>query len=316
MKSRIISLIVIFAILAISHLCVFAQEIILKQTRDNLEILYNQKRVLLYNFETNKLKPYIKELYTLDGRNILLDAPPDHLHHHGLMYAITVNGINFWEETATSGVEYPVRIYGNRTVANDRLKYAEFNNEIYWIARSNRFAASDVKNAFLIENRKLRLIIDAENDVLMVDWTGNFRVGDFAEKVTLSGTDYHGLGLRFVREFDKVAKHFNPANLPYPTGGKHDLIETPWAGVYSKLGDKPVTTAMFTHPDVRGSSVYFCMIDPFAYLSATQGINKKPLVYSKGDNFTVRYLIVVSGSELSVEKLSQIRKNWIEGKYD
>lgn len=302
--------------IVISSFSLFAQAITLNQTHDSVEILYAQKRVMLYVFGTNQLKPYVKELYTMDGRNILLDAPPDHLHHHGLMYAITVNGINFWEETATSGVEYPVKIYGNKSVATGGIKWAEFNHEINWVARSNIFAGIDAKNAFLIENRKLKVIIDEGNDVIILDWTGNFKVGDFAEKVTLSGTDYHGLGLRFVREFDKVAKHFNPANLPYPTGGKHDLIETPWAGVYCNLGGKPVTIAMFTHPDVAGKSVYFSMIDPFAYLSATQGINKEPLVYSKGDNFTIRYLVVISGNELSLEKLGQIRKNWIEGKYD
>ena len=31
------------------------------------------------------------------------DAPSDHLHHHGLMFAVQVNEVNFWEERGTPG---------------------------------------------------------------------------------------------------------------------------------------------------------------------------------------------------------------------
>ena len=44
--------------------------------------------VLQYRYGDVPFKPYIKELYTPGGLNILLDAPPDHLHHHGLMFAL------------------------------------------------------------------------------------------------------------------------------------------------------------------------------------------------------------------------------------
>ena len=44
---------------------------------------------------TNQFKPYVRELYSLNGVNLLRDAPADHLHHHGLMYTIRVNDLNF-----------------------------------------------------------------------------------------------------------------------------------------------------------------------------------------------------------------------------
>lgn len=292
------------------------QTIQVRSTDKSVEVLYDQKRVMLYVFGTDQLKPYVKELYTLDGRNILLDAPPDHLHHHGLMYAITVNGINFWEETEKSGVEYPLSSISSKSVKNDRITFAEFTHEINWVSRTNRDSGFDKRFAFLIENRTLRLIVEQNSKTVLLEWTGRFKVGDFADKVILTGTDYHGLGLRFERGFDKVTKHFNPKNLPYPTGGKHDLIETPWAAVHCAYKDKPITVAMFTHPDVAGDSIYFSMIEPFAYLSATQGINKKPLVYSKGESFSIRYLILLNENELTARDLNQIMKDWIDGKYD
>ncbi len=64
----------------------------------------------MYAFATNQFKPYVRELYTLRGENVLRDAPPDHLHHHGLMYAVWVNGINFWEERGAPGFEQHVEL--------------------------------------------------------------------------------------------------------------------------------------------------------------------------------------------------------------
>ena len=68
-------------------------------------IIYNGTPLLVYAFDPQKYKPYVKELRTIRGDNVLRDAPFDHLHHHALMYGIRVNGINFWEETAGNGVE-------------------------------------------------------------------------------------------------------------------------------------------------------------------------------------------------------------------
>ena len=54
---------------------------------------YKQQRLLVYAFDPLKFKPYVKELASLGGTNILRDAPSDHLHHHGLMYAVAVKGV-------------------------------------------------------------------------------------------------------------------------------------------------------------------------------------------------------------------------------
>ena len=76
-----------------------------KPDRGELEVKYKGGKLLVYAFATNQFKPYVRELYTLRGENVLRDAPPDHLHHHGLMYAVCVNGINFWEERGMPGFQ-------------------------------------------------------------------------------------------------------------------------------------------------------------------------------------------------------------------
>ena len=68
-------------------------------------ITYEGKPVMVYEFDPQKFKPYVKALNTLRGYGVLRDSPSDHLHHHALMYGIKVNGVNFWEETTGCGVQ-------------------------------------------------------------------------------------------------------------------------------------------------------------------------------------------------------------------
>ncbi len=93
-----------------------------KTDRGELEVQFKGRKLLVYAFATNQFKPYVRELYTLRGENVLRDAPPDHLHHHGLMYAVYVNGINFWEEKGTPGFEKHVEL--PRSHCQDRRQWA------------------------------------------------------------------------------------------------------------------------------------------------------------------------------------------------
>ena len=72
-------------------------------------ITHQGRRLMVYSMAPEKYKPYVKELYSLKGLNLLRDAPHDHLHHHALMYGIRVNGLNFWEETSGCGIQRPAQ---------------------------------------------------------------------------------------------------------------------------------------------------------------------------------------------------------------
>ena len=65
------------------------------------------RTVLEYRTTPSPMKPYVRELFSPGGVQVVRDAVPDHKHHHGLMFAVGVNGVNFWEETPTAGTEKP-----------------------------------------------------------------------------------------------------------------------------------------------------------------------------------------------------------------
>ncbi|HEX2973778.1 MAG TPA: DUF6807 family protein, partial [Tepidisphaeraceae bacterium] len=74
------------------------------QSDDHAVTITNkQQLVLQYQFNPVPFKPCIQQFLSPAGVNILRDAPPDHAHHHALMFAIAADGVNFWEEVAPAG---------------------------------------------------------------------------------------------------------------------------------------------------------------------------------------------------------------------
>ena len=77
-----------------------------------------------------------------------------------------------------------------------------------------------------------------------------------------------------------------------------------------------VALAMFGRKDnAGGDAVFFTMLDPFAYLSATQGLDKKPLEYSAGDKFSLSYLLTVYSENKSPEFLRRRSERWEKEHY-
>jgi hypothetical protein len=270
--------------------------------------------VLVYVYAPSQFKPYVKELYTLSGDNVLLDSPPDHLHHHALMYAITVNGINFWEEATDPGYQRSLKDPDAAvSLRLDGSPQAIITHQLFWVARTNANLPEPQPAAVLIENRTLLIGVNAATEELSVHWQSDFKVGPAAASVTLSGSDYHGLGVRFPRSWDRVARHSNSQNAPYPTQGRRDVVDARWSAVAHTVEGRPQMLAVFAHPDQAGSSKFFSMLEPFTYLSATQGLDKNPLKVDAGGTFRLKYLVTVYPAVKSQEFLAARYQDWLKG---
>ncbi len=250
--------------------------------------------LLVYTFAPDQFKPYVRELAPPGGRNVLRDSPADHKHHHGLMYAIRVNGINFWEETPGAGHEKPVgkpsievgEGYGGRPRALLR-------HRIHWVAEADANREDTESEALLIEDRTLSLTVDESTGEAALRWHSEFQVGPKAPEVTLTGSNYNGLGLRFAQELDPAARHLIGGRTLDLGGTRQDVSPARWGAVQFKAADAPATIALFGSPRNAGEARYFSMASPFAYLAATQGLDQKPIRYRQGDQFSLDYLITV-----------------------
>ncbi len=258
-------------------------------------VTYEGRVVCVYAFAPTQKKPYVRALATIDGFNILRDSPADHKHHHGLMYAIPVNGVNFWEETPGSGVEKPMVVLANTiATAPDGRPRAVFRHRIDWVAEGDAPRADPDTASLLIEDRTLSLTVDPSSQEVALGWHAEFRPGPGLQKVVLTGSDYNGLGMRFQADLDPVARHLIAGTQPDRDGTRKDATSGGWGAVLFDTPDRPVTVAVFGSPgNARGAPRFFSMRKPFTYLAATQSLDREPLVYRAGDRFVLDYLVTV-----------------------
>ena len=266
--------------------------------RREVEIRFKGKRILLYAFATNQFKPYVKELYSLSGENILRDAPDDHLHHHGLMYAIRVNGVNFWEETGEPGRQRSMRITLHKTTSDS----AAFTEVIEWTANNSNIP-------LLYETRTISVSVPPGDNEVALDWRSVFQVG--AAKVRLSGSAYNGLGLRLPESFDHVAVHQNSEGLPYTADAKWDVTPAHWSAVTGTINKTETMIALFETSSNGGETRFFTMLNPFAYLSVTQNLEQQPLEYKPGQRFEIRYLLTIYSESKSRAFLDARHQQWL-----
>ena len=267
-------------------------------------ICHKGQSLLVYSFGPQKCKPYVKELATLGGRNVLRDAPLDHLHHHGLMYAIKVNGVNFWEEKKDPGTQ--------KTIETSKPEFdaskAVLRQTLHWIAPND--AAP-----LLIERRTITLQVNESAKEVALRWQADFQVGSKTNIVTLTGANYHGLGMRFIQDFDPILKHLNDDGVA-SANGKQEVARHKWSAGLVDAPSGPVTVALFGHSsNTRGDAAFFTMgPKPFAYISATQNLDKEPLVYKTGETFSLDYLVTLYPELKTTDVLNARWQRWEKSK--
>ncbi|BFU96434.1 MAG: hypothetical protein NTNFB02_31560 [Nitrospira sp.] len=276
-----------------------------------LSISYQDRPVLTYAHATGQFKPYIKALFDLSGYNVLLDAPSDHLHHHGIMYAVMVNGINYWQEREDTGFQRSVRIEKQQTGVDERGRpYASFVDVIEWLAPTAR-STVDGGEPILHEGRTITVTVDENNREVAVQWSSDFVVGARVKSAVLTGDPYNGLGLRLSRDFDSRVVHRNAEKTLDPRRGDPNILKVRWSAASVSLPVRESTVAVFGDQANRlGDPVFFLMYEPFAYISATQALDKGKLEYESGAHYRLNYLVTTYPKIQSSEFLRLRGEEW------
>lgn len=276
-----------------------------------VSISYQDRPVLIYAHSARQFKPYIKALFDLSGYNVLLDAPSDHLHHHGIMYAVMVNGINYWQEREDTGFQRSLRIEEQRTGLDDRgLPYASFVNVIEWLDLTGR-GTDEGGKPILHERRTITVTVNENTGEVATQWSADFLVGARVKSVVLTGDPYNGLGLRLSRDFDSRVVHRNAEKELNPRQGDPNISQARWSAASVTLPTHDSTVAVFGDPANRlGDPVYFLMYEPFAYISATQALDKSALEYESGSHYRLNYLITIYPEMKSSEFLRLRGEEW------
>ncbi len=231
-----------------------------------------------YRYNEVPFKPYLQELRTPSGINILRDSPFDHKHHHSLMFAVAVEGVNFWEEKEGHGRQQHAGIKAAFVGELGGTACAAFTERLAWMHGNQ---------PLLTETRTIRLLRDPAGKATLLSWTAALQPWEFGLRpnsarlasVTLSGANYFGLGMRFLTSMDKTGRFLN-ADGGEGVAGTNDK-RSRWCAYSADAEGKAVTVAMFDHPsNVRHPATWFTMLEPFSYLCVTLGLHHEPLILS------------------------------------
>lgn len=253
--------------------------------------------LLTYNQKNITYKPYVVELFTPTGVNVLRDQVPDHLHHHGLMMALNVNGINFWEETAGCGYQV-TEIFGGQTDGS-------LAGELQWMD-----AARVVR--VLTEKREIKSCRVPQCEAALTTWTSVCSVPTGQTSMRVAGQHYYGLGMRFVQSMDNNGEFVYAGGEPGPIfRGDERLTESPWCAYRSAVEGKPVTVAMFDDPGNPRPATWFTMKEHFAYLSATMRLHETPLEVTADKPMTLRYGVALWDGHRSNSEIETLYQLWL-----
>ncbi len=262
--------------------------------------------VLRYQLLQRPAKPYVEQLFSPGGVNMLRDSPADHKHHHGLMFAVAVDGLSFWQEHSHYGVQKHRSLGDVKTFVRDGLTWAAFTQQLDWVDPKS-------EKPLLHERRTIEVCRTKKPKATLLIWRTCLQPPQGKDSVTLTGSNYYGLGMRFVESMDKVGRFFNADGKDgRPARDSQRLVRSRWCAYTAPADGKPVTVAIFDHPEnPRHPAVMFTMPKRFAYLSATLNLWKEPLVIKAGQPLTLQYAVVLCDGHVEPAQIEQLYQEWI-----
>jgi len=254
----------------------------------------------------NPFKPYIQKLTTPGGVNFIRDNVADHLHHHGLMMAVFVNGVDFWAETEACGSQKPAGeaapIAAKAGLGKGIDRVGGFTLPLVWQKGSPELA----------EKRTVELLEMKEPAATLVRWQSQFSVPEGRKQSTLTGSHYTGLGMRFLASMDAVGTFFNADGVEGEiVRGEERNLKSTWCAYTADADGKPVTVAIFSHPGNIRPATFFTMAKGFAYMSATLNLHKEPLQIEAGKPVVLNYGVAAWDGKVDKQVIDNAYKQFL-----
>ncbi len=259
-----------------------------------------------YRYADVIYKPYIKQLFTPGGINVLLDSPYDHKHHRGLMFAVAAQGSGFWIEERSEGRELH-RSFKTSTADAAGTSGVAMIEALEWVN-----PAGDV---LVREERSVAAHAAEGIDATLLTWRTKLASADADKPLTLRGDHYYGLGMRFVRAMDRGGKFLYPEGTAKGVLVRGDEYVTPadWCAYTARTEGKEVTVALFSSPaNPRHPTHWFTMTQPFAFMGATLNLWKQPMTLDKGATLNLCYGVAAWDGAATAEQIGRMYQRWLE----
>jgi hypothetical protein len=263
---------------------------------DAVPVKCGDKTILTYMRGPAPFKSYVQALYTPSGVNVIRDQVADHIHHHGLMFALTVNGTDFWIETDKCG---------KQVSTFNKSRDGGVVDLIDWTAPDGK--------VLLKERRVVRAALPKPDGPAVVTWRMKLEAPE-GRPATLTGSHYAGLGMRFQASMDKIGTFFNSSGQPGELiRGEEHNVPANWCAYAAECDGKPVTVALFSDPEnARHPTTFFTMPVGFAYQSATLNVYREPLTIAPGKPLGLRYGVALWDGKVGADQVEAAYKEWLQ----
>jgi hypothetical protein len=268
-------------------------------------ISVDHRALMLYRFGDVPFKPYVLEIRSPGGANVLREAPADHKHHHGLMFAVAVDGVDFWGELPTCGSQIAHAPPEVKTASHDGLSRATLSQALDWLGPD--------KTLLACEKRTIEVCAGGDLGATLLTWRVRLAPPPGKESIELSGHHYFGLGMRMAESMDKVGRFFNSTGQEGEiVRGKERLQNAAWCAYTAPVDGKPLTVALFDDPgNPRHPARMFTMPENFAYQSATLNLWKEPLVVPAAAPLQLCYGVAVVDGAAEPQQVQKLYQQWL-----
>ncbi len=271
-----------------------------------ITIAFGKRPLVEYHYKDVPFKPYVAKLYSPEGVQILRDSPRDHKHHHGLMFALQVDGVDFWSERPGCGSQKSQSLDPLNGAPRNAQARAGFVEQLTWTEPRQG-------KAMLLERRAIEVLRRKQpRPVTLLSWRSRLAAPPGKDSVKLTGSHYFGLGMRFLASMDRDGRFFSSAQPPGKVVcGTERLVPAKWCAYPTKADGKPVTVAIFDHPkNPRHPSKMFTMTRPFAYLSATLNLWKQPLELKAAEPLALCYGVALWDGTVEPAEVEALYRRW------
>ena len=180
--------------------------------------------VFEYKTEGVTYKPYVSKLWTPAGINVLRDSPHDHVHHHAMMFALEVDGADFWAEEPHPQIRPGSQLTRSASALADAGASAGIQSRLDWM---------NYQKESLVTEQRTVTARSLTGEATVLTWKSVLSVAGDKPSRKLGGHHYYGLGIRFVQSMDRDGRFL------YSTGSAGDIIrgderntECQWCAVH------------------------------------------------------------------------------------
>ena len=186
------------------------------------------------------------------------------------------------------------------------VSLASFGQRLEWLGPNQEALAHETRQVTAFRKPGL--------DATLLSWSTRLEPAAGKAEVKLGGSNYFGLGMRFLVSMDKVGQtQWADAKDSQVVHGDTRLTHSAWCAYTAPADGKVVTAALFDHPaNPRHPARMFSMVTPFAYLSATLDLAKEPLVIAKDRPLTVRYGVALWDGKIERPQIEALYRSAAE----